>query len=185
MKVYLIRHGETEGNLKKQYIGRTNESLCSQGIQNIKNRVKKNYYPDVELVVASPMKRCLETTKIIYPDKKKIVIDGLAEMNFGCFEGKDYLELSNETELTGFYKRWVDSNCELPIPGGESKKLFIKRSLNAFNDTVKMIKKEYKNVENVAFIVHGGTIMSILSDRKGGDFYSYHVDNGEYLCCTI
>ena len=35
----------------------------------------------------------------------------------------------------------------------------------------------------VAYVVHGGTIMAVLSELYGGDYYDYHCGNGEgYLC---
>ena len=30
-KIVIIRHGKTEGNTKKRYIGRTDEGLCNIG----------------------------------------------------------------------------------------------------------------------------------------------------------
>ena len=30
MKIVLIRHGATKGNLEKRYIGRTDEDLCGE-----------------------------------------------------------------------------------------------------------------------------------------------------------
>ena len=41
MKIYLIRHGETKGNLKKKYIGRTDEKLCSEGRIKLENKKDK------------------------------------------------------------------------------------------------------------------------------------------------
>ncbi|MBQ3692032.1 MAG: histidine phosphatase family protein, partial [Clostridia bacterium] len=59
MKIIFIRHGKTQGNLEKRYIGKTDEHLCTVGIDELKNRS----YPDTEIVVCSPMKRCIETAK--------------------------------------------------------------------------------------------------------------------------
>ena len=53
MKIYLIRHGKTKGNLEERYIGRTDEPLCEAGRENL----KKYQYPQVEMVFTSPMKR--------------------------------------------------------------------------------------------------------------------------------
>ena len=52
MKIYLIRHGKTKGNLEERYIGRTDEPLCEAGRENL----KKYQYPQVEMVFTSPMK---------------------------------------------------------------------------------------------------------------------------------
>ena len=66
MKIYLIRHSMTEGNKEKRYIGTTDESLCPEGIQLLEK--KKGMYPEVTYVYVSPMKRCMQTAEIIYPE---------------------------------------------------------------------------------------------------------------------
>ena len=40
MKIVLIRHGATAGNIKKRYIGITDEDLCASGIESIHNNIK-------------------------------------------------------------------------------------------------------------------------------------------------
>ena len=39
MKIVLIRHGATAGNIKKRYIGTTDEDLCASGIESIHNKI--------------------------------------------------------------------------------------------------------------------------------------------------
>ena len=63
MKWVLIRHGQTQGNLEKRYIGcRTDEPLCEAG--RLALREKK--YPAVSRVFVSPMRRCVETAQAVY-----------------------------------------------------------------------------------------------------------------------
>ena len=56
MKIILIRHGMTEGNLKRRYIGTMDEDL-------INTDCLKGDYPKCERVVASPLKRCIQTAE--------------------------------------------------------------------------------------------------------------------------
>ena len=39
MKIVLIRHGATKGNLEKRYIGRTDEDLCGMLMMKIRNYI--------------------------------------------------------------------------------------------------------------------------------------------------
>lgn len=48
IQLYLIRHSMTAGNLKKRYIGRTDESLCPEGIVLLESYIQKNIYPEVQ-----------------------------------------------------------------------------------------------------------------------------------------
>ncbi len=167
MKIFLIRHGKTAGNLEKRYIGRTDEPLCPEGIAELKNRG----YPECEAVVCSPMKRCLETAALIYPGKSPIVCADLRECDFGKFEGKNYLELSADPD----YQKWVDSGGMLPFPDGESPEAFQRRCQEAFLRTVSETK-----ARTLSLVVHGGTIMAVLErfavPKRG--FYDSGAKNG-------
>lgn len=159
--IALIRHAVTAGNLERRYIGRTDESILRG------TRIDAEY-PKVDIVVSSPMKRCIETAALIYPGKKPVIYEGLAETDFGSFENKSYEELKDD-EL---YKRWLGSNGTMPFPGGESPEAFRVRCLKAYNKAAEDFRGK-----STAFIVHGGTIMAVMSSIFGGGFYDYHVAN--------
>lgn len=167
MKINLIRHGMTAGNLKKRYIGRTDESLCDLGIEQIKSR----NYPLCQIVAVSPMKRCIETAKLIYPDITPIFRNDLRECDFGDFEGMNYKELSNNVD----FQRWVDSGDILGFPNGESIDCFKQRCIANFLDLIKKVD------DDISIITHGGTISAILENlaMEKRNFYEWSVANGE------
>ena len=41
MKIYFIRHGLTEGNIQKKYIGKTDEPLCTEGIAELREKLAR------------------------------------------------------------------------------------------------------------------------------------------------
>ena len=88
MRAVLIRHAATAGNIEKRYIGVTDESICPEGIAELCES-----YPEVKTVICSPMKRCLETAKLIYPSHEPVVYDDMRECDFGSFEGKNSTEI--------------------------------------------------------------------------------------------
>lgn len=170
IKVVLIRHSKTQGNLEGRYIGTTDEHLCNEGISIIKDKI----YPEVQALYCSPMIRCKETAKLIYSNLEYTIKMDLRECAFGDFENKNYEELKNND----YYQKWIDSNGTLPFPNGEDSFKFRKRSLDAFDE---IIDESIKNkAKSIAIIVHGGTIMSILDKYSypHEDFYSWQVKNG-------
>ena len=171
MKIYLIRHSMTAGNLEKRYIGKTDEPLCDAGIKLLTER----HYPEAERVYVSPLKRCIQTAEIIYPQTELRVIKELAECDFGIFENRNYLELENCPE----YQEWIDSGGTLPFPGGESREGFQKRTLLGFRKVLKECRDE--KIRTAALVVHGGTIMSIMEQYAvpSGGYYDYQIKNGE------
>ena len=111
IRLYLIRHGQTEGNKKKRYIGVTDEPLCEEG----KSFLREMKYPALQAVYVSPMRRCAETAEILFPDRPVHVIEELAECDFGDFENKNYEELTGNPD----YQVWIESGGTLPFPGGD------------------------------------------------------------------
>jgi len=165
--ITLIRHGITSWNLEKRYLGRTDQPLLKEE----KKRIARLNYPDTDIVFSSPLIRCIETASIIYPNHRIHIIDDLIETDFGLFEGMNYQELSDFS----LYQEWIDSNGKAPFPEGESFDHALQRSFNGFKKAI----SEAEDARRISIICHGGTIMAIISQLFGGDYYSYHVENGE------
>lgn len=105
MKLFMIRHGATAGNLEKRYVGRTDEGLTEQAVFFLQEEALKlrELAGNVAAIITSPMKRCLETAEILFPEKlyehvPRIQQAGTLRVCFGTFEYKNYLELSGDTE---------------------------------------------------------------------------------------
>lgn len=168
MRLIFIRHGKTAGNAENRYVGRTDEPLCAEGIAEL----KRGAYPACALVVASPMRRCAETARLLYPESGIILREAFRECDFGDFEGKNYAELNGDP----VYQEWIDSGGTLPFPNGESPEAFRNRCAEAFD---RLLRSETLP-DPTAFVVHGGTIMSIFErfafPKK--DYFDYCVPNG-------
>lgn len=177
VEIVLIRHGKTEGNKEKRYIGRTDQPLSEEGIAGIKENLGR--YPSVEKVYASPMKRTRQTAELIYPGQASELVDGLREMDMGVFEGKNHAELKNRPS----YILWVATRGKISIPGGESMKDFGKRTMDAFTQILGDMQAE--GIKRSAVVAHGGTIMSIVSQLADDDYYKYMVNNGAGFRLTL
>jgi alpha-ribazole phosphatase len=171
LTITLIRHGKTYGNTLSRYIGSTDEELCSEGIELLKDRT----YPSCDYLYISPMIRCKQTASIIYPNVTPYIIENLKECNFGDFENKNYKELADNKD----YNAWVLSKATLPFPNGETKDSFTDRTLQGFKQVLDHAIKH--NYEKISLVVHGGTIMSILSvySTTHKDYYDWGVKNGD------
>ena len=166
-EIIFLRHGTTPGNKLHQYVGRTDEALSPEG----KAALAEFSYPRADMVYISPMLRCRETAEILFPDAKLIPVHDLREMDFGHFEGRSYLDMADDPE----YRSWVDSNCEAPSPGGEVKADFTARCCAAFEAVLAA-----DDAKRLIFVVHGGTIMAILSrfGLPSREYYAWSVGNG-------
>lgn len=167
-RVIFIRHGMTEGNKEKRYIGRTDEPLTQESANVLRNI----QYPNADIIYTSSMIRCIQTTEIIYPNRKYTIVNDLRECDFGKFEGKNYIDLTGDPD----YQAWIDSNGTLPFPDGENHIMFKQRCINAFQRIM-----DSESNGTIAFVVHGGTIMAILEhySEPASTFYDWHIGNGQ------
>lgn len=186
--ISLIRHGSTAGNLEGRYVGRTDELLCDKGREELQKRkgqgvyyIKESGVLPVEAVVTSPMRRCVETAEILYPDITPVIIKEFTETDFGLFEGKNYEELMQDKKLAPLYQAWIDGEGKTPFPEGESLEQMRRRCAAAFEKLLPMLARS----RHTALVVHGGTIMSIMSSfvTPKEEYYACQCANAEgYLC---
>ncbi|MBQ4244937.1 MAG: histidine phosphatase family protein [Clostridia bacterium] len=154
--IYLIRHGMTKGNEDGRYIGHTDLPLSDEGKSEIGRLYEDKVYPWVDAVLSSPLKRCTETAKMLFPEKEPLIIDGLIECNFGEFENKTAEDLKdNET-----FAKWLAGDPEAVPEYGESGDRFSARVCLAFEKIVDGILKT--GTQSTAVVTHGGVIMAIL-----------------------
>lgn len=162
----MIRHGMTEGNEKRQYIGRTDQSLSEKGRLEAEKRKKFFYIPKVH---TSSKQRALETARILFPNSQIEMHKELDEMDFGDFEGRSYQDMQDDLA----YRSWVQGGCLDRCPNGEDIEKFEYRVWKCF---IEIIEKN-RWVGTAYFVVHGGTIQAVLHRLKGGDFFDYHMQN--------
>jgi len=185
LKITFIRHGKTKSNSEHRYLGKTDEDILESEKEFLQNKATNKNYPDADIVFLSPMTRCKTSADLIYPDTEKIVIDEYKECDFGLWEMKTYKEILEDASLKDDYQKFIDTNGESNIPCGESKSVFTDRCIKGFWKMVGIIQKQ--SYENASCIVHGGTIMAILSslciDNK--DYYDYSIQNGEGIITSF
>jgi len=176
MKIVLIRHGSTEGNTLKRYIGVTDEPLCELGIRQAQAAGEDE---SVTQVWVSSLVRTRQTAALLFPKAQIIEEKAFDEMNFGAFEGKNYSELENDPR----YRQWVEDGCTSAPPEGESRADFSDRVCRAFEKIAaeQMEKGAYQTV----MVVHGGTVMAVLERcaEPKKDYFTYALKNCRgYIC---
>lgn len=100
MKIYVMRHGQTEWNLINRIQGQKDTELNDTGIKQAKETINKFNNYDFDLIICSPLKRARLTAEIINQDKNIEIIynNALIERGLGDFEG-----LNSEIEKEEIY----------------------------------------------------------------------------------
>ena len=174
MRLYLIRHGLTEANLRRLYYGATDLPLCEEGIQGILAAKARGLYPDRAglKLYTSGLLRTEQTLSLIYGDVPHEALPAWAEMDFGAFEMKSYEELKNNPD----YIRWIeDESGELACPGGETNN----QALARFTAGLKLLRERN---QDALVITHGGVIarlMGWLLPEEPFHFYQRQPKAGE------
>ena len=130
-KIHLIRHGITEANQDGRYIGRTDLPLSPEGLAALLALKEKYRYPGGVRFFTSPLARCRQTLEVLYPGCIPEVVDGLAECDFGDWEGKSIAQLKTDER----FLRWMEGT-DRTIPGGEDSEAFRARVCAAFEGVV-------------------------------------------------
>ena len=175
MKIYYVRHGQTDWNLaRKMQGGQTERELNKTGIKQAEETKRKLENIDYELVICSPMNRAKQTAEIIMKNKNVplIIDERLRERKLGVLEGETITE---ECE-----KQIWDYKLDYKINGGESLSEFEQRILNFINN----IKKKYNN-KTILIIAHGGVAKVIKAHLygkpKSENLNDYGMENCEII----
>ena len=149
MLIYLLRHGLTEYNAQKRYQGQRDIPLSPEGLAQLRRADI-----DPKVVYISTLQRTRQTAEVLFPDAELVPVDGLKEMCFGSFEGRNYIEMEHDPD----YQAWVAANCESSCPDGERKDDFSERVCRTFAALVdKALADGEEMPEQIGYINAHGT----------------------------
>lgn len=182
MRLAIVRHAATQGNLERRYVGRgTDEPLAQLGLQQC---AQATWLPEADPVYASPMLRARQTARACFPQARIVCVAGLEEYDFGAFEGRSADEMVDDAA----YRAWVDSGCVARCPGGESRAEYMARTNGAL---VRLLREvSARGEEQLVVVAHGGTIMAAFHAFAQGvcgrdDYFDWHVGPCEGYGATV
>lgn len=173
VKIFLLRHGECWSNRNNIVEGGLSDSkLTPEGIKQAKKLALALKKEDINAIYSSPLKRTLETAKIIAAQQKINVIDSneLREINFGNLEGKSW---------SSVYKtipNWKEIRHKYKPKKGESQEELEERVLIFLNKIISKHKKD-----TIIIVGHGSVNRAIIGNLLKIDLksrYSLRQSNG-------
>lgn len=148
MKLFLVRHGETDWNKQKRFQGHEDIELNSYGIIQAEQCGQVFQKISIDRIISSPLKRAKETADIIASCvgiENVIIEDNLIERDYGRLSGLIY------DEREKFYA--FGQNDEMESWDDLSQRVI--KALNYYcSDT---------DYENIILVSHGGVINAILA----------------------
>ncbi len=175
MLLYIIRHGETDLNVKRVTQGWLDEPLNQNGIElaRVTGRAMKDIRFD--RCISSPLKRSFDTVKLVLEESGNGGVeiqtdDRLKEYSFGINEGKGlYSGILPEEEAEKFFS---DAFNFVGFPEGESIKELCER-------TQSFLRELCAKDDGLTYLigVHGGSLRAMLNFLYDdpSDFWHGHV----------
>lgn len=157
MRIYLIRHGETNWNLEGKLQGREDIALNENGIRQAMICGQAFAGRKIKAVITSPLIRAKRTAEIIAQSvglPRVIVEEGLIERDFGALAGTTYDS-----------KRYFDTfGIEEGIEDWEE---LHQRLIGC----ILRLAEQYYD-EDIVLVSHGAAINSVISVLTNGEFGS-------------
>lgn len=202
LKLYIVRHGQTEWNVQEKFQGQLNSPLTEEGKVKIRKTATELADIEFEAVYTSKLGRTVGTAEIILEsnniekrknDNEKLKLQKLSELNeiyFGEWQGMTFAEIFvkfPEEAHNYFYD--VKNYCAGNVKGEELQD-GLKRFLRGLNKIV-----EENNSGNVLVVTHG-TVLELffnyienkeandLDERKligNGEYKVFTYENGKYF----
>ena len=201
MRIYLVRHGETEWNRTRRFQGRSNLPLNQEGKKQVRALALALKNDPLTAIYTSPLIRAFETARLIkvfHPSTPIIEEKGLIEMNLGEFDGMKVQDWAEQ--YPDIRKSWNKNPASVKMPGGESLKEVQARA----KETLERITRIYSTDTTILISSHNFVNLTILCDllkiplnrfrelrqenaafnvicKKGNRFYVELVNEGSHL----
>ncbi len=159
MRLYLLRHAQSEGNKRGIFQGTIDLPLSQEGIEQAKRAAKFLERFSFDRIITSPQLRAKQTAQIVakslnLPLK---VDERLREISYGVLEGKKHEEVKNWEP----YLKWLEDPVKYPLEG-----------VDDFDDLRKRLESFIKDLkgEDILAVTHGGIIRAFLCLLGGFGF---------------
>ena len=171
MKIYFVRHGETEWNKQKRIQGRVDIPLDEFGRMLARKTATGLAEIPFDVCYSSPLSRAKETATIILEGRDIPIIedDRIIEMAFGEYEGK-CCSKSGWNLPEEFHRFFDEPENYVPAPVGENFAEVKKRTGEFLQE---LFQKEQYQKSNVLISTHGAALAGMLNYIKGKPLSEY------------
>ena len=166
--IYLVRHGQTEWNVKRIIQGKMDICLNDVGREQARIIKKELDKEPIDLIICSPLLRAKETAEIINHERNIPIIfdERISERNFGEYEGKS-LKVVDGHHFWDYYinEQFKEAECIQD---------FFKRIYSFLDD----ISLKYPD-KNILLVSHGGVSIAVYC------YYNNSIPEGSLIQAGI
>lgn len=166
MKLYLIRHGETEYNKLKRNQGQIDIPLNEYGRELAVRTGAGLADVPFDICLCSPLGRARETAELILAGRRVPIITDqrIIELSFGKYEGRCWDPESWDEDMPKDFRCFFDEPGKYQAPpDGESLETLKARTGDFLRDICE--RKEYKDY-HILVSTHGAALAALLANIK-------------------
>ena len=170
MRLYLVRHGETEWNKLGKFQGATDVALNERGLAQARESAQAAAGWSLAAVYASPLSRTMQVAEEICRAAPVPLHPrpGLMELRLGDLEGVTGAEM--RAGWPEVYAQWRDNPAQVVMPNGESLGQLQERAWAA----VEEIESRHADDPAVAAVSHNFAIRTIICALLGVPLANFH-----------
>ena len=172
MEIYLIRH--TKPAIDSSICYGQSDVDVDDSFLPVSDAINQYLPSDVDLVVTSPLKRCMKLAKAIESNQSNLntllIENGFMEMDFGDWEMQHW----NQIEETALHT-WMSDFVNVKVPNGENFIGMFQRVVAAFE------LLPFEKHEKIVIVSHAGVIrclLSYMSNLPLADTFKFEFDYG-------
>jgi len=176
--IHLIRHGQTDFNLRNIIPGKDVRShLNETGIQQAKLFFENYKLLPYQHIYTSQLNRAIQSVdNFIQMGLKHSTLEGLNEINWGIMEGKESTS-ERHIEYQKIVTQWTNGNLDIAIGGGETPNQLYARQKIALETIMQQTDEEL-----ILICMHGRAIRSFLCMLTGTPLQEMEKWNHHNLC---
>lgn len=178
MRIYIVRHAQTEANKNGIIQGQMNTEITPEGFIKAKKMAQSFDKTNVDRIYSSPIRRAYLTASFIANvvgiDNEKIITNlKLKEIDLEPWVYKKISDLDNSDKSCS-YKTYKTKPSEFVPLAGESIYDVRQRMVEAYNEII-MSSKDTETVVIVSHSMAIRTLLSFIENRNIDQVWTYHI----------
>lgn len=184
MRLYLLRHGETDWNKQKRVQGHSDIPLNEYGKFLAKETAKALKKISFHAAYTSPLQRAKETADIVLGERKISLYEDprIMEIGFGEAEGMCYTE-ENPTQESEEFHNFFSKPHQYKVPQGGESFQQLEQRVSDFLDEL-YLKQQYQD-KTILISTHGAAVTEMLNLMKRQSSLERFWENGVPKNCAI
>lgn len=181
MKLYFVRHGETDMNARNMFYGWYDADINEKGVSQAEELREAFREIHIDKIYSSDLTRALHTAQIIADGRPVEIVPDLREMAYGIWENRTWESMTeSDRELL---KKWRYDWTNLEIPEGETFMGFYDRVTSGLDKIIKENKGKH-----VLIVSHNGALSAMHCHLTGAGpkgFWNFNSKQGHYSAVWV